>query len=148
MAERPTFGAEPPVEGAEAAAAPPKKESVSVSKWSTKKLLYTLRLCNLSNGLLLILTGILVFITGMVNVTFSTITVSGYVVFFGMLMTCLECQIGNLAPKFRRNFGFMFSFIGRTVFILFCATMLFALNAWLGYLSGCVTAGAYTTCEG
>lgn len=76
----------------------------------------------------------------MVNVTFSTITVSGYVVFFGMLMTCLECNIGNLAPRFKRNFGFLFSFIGRTVFIIFCATMCFALNAWLGYLAGAVTA--------
>lgn len=127
-------------EGEAPATAP--KEGKSVSSWSTKKLLYTLRVANMSNGLLLVLTGILVFITGMVNVTFSTITVSGYVVFFGMLMTCLECNIGNLAPRFKRNFGFLFSFIGRTVFIIFCATMCFALNAWLGYLAGAVTAGA------
>jgi COPI associated protein len=76
----------------------------------------------------------------MVNVSFASVTVSGYVVFFGLLLTCLECQIGNLAPKFRKNFGFMFSFAGRTIFIIFCATMLFALNAWLGYLAGALTA--------
>lgn len=45
-----------------------------------------------------------------------------------------------MAPKLRRNFGFMFSFYGRTFFILFCATMLFALNVWLGWLMGVITA--------
>ena len=76
-------------------------------------------------------------------------------------MACLECNISNIAPKFRRNFGFMFSFYGRyvvsmslcgsrpclvrsprcrTLFILFCATMLFALNTWLGWLVGALTA--------
>ena len=35
-----------------------------------------------------------------------------YVTFFGLMMTCLECNIGNLAPKFKKNFGFMFSFAG------------------------------------
>jgi hypothetical protein len=46
------------------AAAPAKEEGKSVSQWSTKKLIYTLRLFNLANGVLLIATGILVFITG------------------------------------------------------------------------------------
>lgn len=121
-----------------AAGAPAK--AGSVSSWTTKKLLTSLRLINMLNGLLLVATGILVFITGIVGITFSTITVAAYVVFFGLMMTCLECNVGNLAPKFKKNFGFMFSFIGRTLFILFCATMCFALAAWLGYLAGSITA--------
>lgn len=136
----PAPGGEPSASGDTAAATQSDKKKGGVANWSKTRMLYMLRLMNLSNGLLLIVTGILVFITGMVNISFASITVSGYVVFFGLLMTCLECQVGNLAPKFKRNFGFMFSFYGRTIFILFCSTMLFALNAWLGYLAGSLTA--------
>ena len=63
-----------------------------------------------------------------------------YVTFFGLMMTCLECNLGNLAPKFKANFGFMFSFIGRTVFILFCSTLCFAMGGALGYIAGAATA--------
>ena len=44
-----------------------------------------------------------------------------------------------VAPKLRANFGFMFSFTGRTLFILFCATVLFALNNLLSQIVGAVT---------
>lgn len=33
----------------------------------------------------------------------------------------------------------MFSFVGRTIFIVFCATMAFAMANWLGYLIGAIT---------
>ena len=76
------------------------------------------------------------------NLSFSGVTVAAYLVFFGLLMTCLECNLGNLAPKFKANFGFMFSFAGRTIFILFCATLCFALNGVFGWISGSATARA------
>lgn len=44
-----------------------------------------------------------------------------------------------VAPRLRRNFGFMFSFVGRALFIIFCATMTFAMNNWLGYVVGSLT---------
>ena len=93
-----------------------------------------------------------------------------YVTFFGLMMTCLECNIGNLAPKFKKNFGFLFSFAGasgcsrarppaalaaprcstprararplapgRTLYIIFCATMCYAFNNWLGWVVGSLT---------
>ena len=55
--------------------AAPKKESVR--QWSTKKLLYTLRFFNLLNGVIIVLTGFLVFLTGLVNVTFTTVRLRG-----------------------------------------------------------------------
>lgn len=133
-----TADAAAPAEGA--AAAQPKRQSMNVAKWGTKRMIYTLRAANLINGLLLVMVGILIFLSGMVSITFTTVTVAAYIVFFGIMITCLECNIGNVAPKFRRNFGFIFSFVGRTVFLLFCSTMLFALAVWLGYLIGAVTA--------
>ncbi len=46
-------------------------------------------------SIILITLGILVFLVGFLNVTFQTVTVSAYVVFFGLLMTCLECNIAG-----------------------------------------------------
>ena len=193
--ERPKFAGEGDDSSTATTTAAPKEEAKKkrqpISAWSTKKVTYTLRVANMCNGLLLILIGILIFVSGMVSVTFTTVcvlrgmffqgcflvlslashslpslvflpcicaysflpachltvslldllqvTVAAYIVFFGLLILCLECNISNLAPKFRRNFGFMFSFIGRTVFLLFCATMCFALAVWLGYLIGAIT---------
>lgn len=46
--------------GADAPAAPAKKETIS--NWSTKKLVYMLRVINMLNGLLLVTCAILVFL--------------------------------------------------------------------------------------
>lgn len=44
-----------------------------------------------------------------------------------------------MGARLKANFGFMFSFTGRSLFILFCGTIAFALNHWLGYLFGALT---------
>jgi hypothetical protein len=53
------------------------KTPKGVKTWSTKKMLYTLRVFNLLNGFLLVLAGILVFITGLASVTFTTVREMG-----------------------------------------------------------------------
>lgn len=126
-------------EAAPAAPAPVAQKRTPIREWPTSKVTRTLRCANMLNGICMILTGILVLLVGFVSVSFTNITVSGYVVFFGMMMTCLECNLGNMAPKFRRNFGFMFSYAGRTVFIIFSGTMLFAMNYWIAFIVGAVT---------
>ena len=47
----------------------------------------------------------------------------------------------TVAPKLRRNFGFIFSFFGRAMFIMFCGTLLLATGNWIGYLVGGITFG-------
>lgn len=44
-------------------------------------------------GIALVALGILVFLLSMTTVSFTTVTVSAYVVFFGLLLSCLECNI-------------------------------------------------------
>ena len=80
--------------------------------------------------------GIAGFFIGTVSISFTTVTVSAYVVFFGLLLSCLECNISALAPKFQRNFGFMYSFTGRSLFIIFAGSMVFAMNQVLGWIVG------------
>lgn len=59
--------------GATAPAAP-KAKKPSVADWSKSKLLRTLRLFNMCNGILLITTGILVFLVSALSITFTTVS--------------------------------------------------------------------------
>jgi len=116
--------------------------------------------------MLMIAMGILFFFLGGVSANFTNITVSSYVVFFGLLLSCLECNISAcacvarrvrtaprrrlappasrrpppaVAPKFQRNFGFMYSFSGRSLFIVFAGSMVYAMNNWLAWIVGSLT---------
>ncbi len=75
--DRPKFAGEEESPGTTVAPAAeaPKKKRQPISAWSTKKVTYTLRIANMCNGLLLILIGILIFVSGMVSVTFTTVCV-------------------------------------------------------------------------
>jgi hypothetical protein len=115
-----------------------------VSQWSTNKLTATLRCFNLLNGIGLILSGTLCLLTGFVSLGFSSVTVSVYIAyvgrlhlrevcrvfpsldsdstfatrFFGIILCCAELKITNLQHKLIRNCGFLFTFIGRALFIV------------------------------
>ena len=49
----------------------------------------------------------------------------------------------TVTPKLRRNFGFVFSFTGRAIFIMFCGTLLLATGNNLAYAVGAVTFGGF-----
>jgi COPI associated protein len=59
--------------------------------------------------------------------SFETVTISGYLVFLGLIMCTLELNFSLLQKKLRRYFGFLFSFLGRSVFIMFAGSMALAL---------------------
>ena len=80
----------------EGAATIPAKRT-TIRDWSTAKLTRTLRMANMCNGAILISTGILCFIIGSVQISFSTVTVASYVVFFGLMLACLECNLSARA---------------------------------------------------
>lgn len=140
MAEAPEAVQPPEFTGAAPSSAPaakPKREPIR--EWSTQKVLRTLRKANMLNGVAMIVFGILGFLNLFFALNITTVTINIYIMFFGLLLTCLECNFSNLAPKFRRNFGFMFSFLGRIFFIFFSGTMCFASDSILGYIIGAVT---------
>jgi COPI associated protein len=118
---------------------PAAPEKTTIRNWSKTKLLRVLRVFNMLNGLTMIATAILVFFVSIVSISFTSLITSGLVCFFGILLTCLECNILGIAPKLRKNFGFVFSFWGRAVFIVFCGSMVMALSYWLAYIIGGVT---------
>ena len=52
----------------------------TLKDWSESKVLRVMRMCNVLNGIGLIATGIIVFFVGIVDVSFSEVTVAGYIV--------------------------------------------------------------------
>ena len=48
---------------------------------------------------------------------------AGYLTCFGCLLCCFELRIASVERVVRRLFGFLFSYSGRTIFILFIASL-------------------------
>lgn len=58
-----------------------------------------------------------------------------YAVIMGLVIVLFECQCGFLDESLRDNFGFLFSFRGRIVFMTFCALLNFGFGIG-GYIVG------------
>jgi len=102
--------------------------------WSTGTALTVMRIANFCNGLALGVLGVIIFLvptegSNEVSVRFDTLVLSGYVVFIGLVMCGIEIGLPSVQRWVRRRCGFMFSFMGRAVFILFAASLALAL-AW------------------
>lgn len=80
-----------------------------------------IRLTNLLNAVLIVFVGIWsTFNLGNIAFgEFTFISISAYLTFFGCLLCCFELRIGFIEENVRKYFGFMFTFIGRAVFLIF-----------------------------
>jgi hypothetical protein len=58
---------------------------------------------------------------------------------FSLLLICFECNLAAVRVKLRKNFGFLFSFAGRTLFLVFTATISMASGWTWGYILGVIT---------
>lgn len=114
-------------------AAPPKQ---SIKDWSADKVIAVMRIGNFFNGVAMIVGAILQLFTGVVGLDFQVLLLSIYITFFGLMLMCAECHLGFLDKGIRKFFGFLYSFLGRTCFILFAASINFAMDSWVGYVVG------------
>ena len=88
-----------------------------------EQVLYWLRVANLSNGLCIIAGGVASFLTPATLLSMTSIAIAGYIILFGCVLFCFECRLKRMEETIRRNFGFLFSYSGRTIFILFIASL-------------------------
>lgn len=51
-----------------------------------------------------------------------------YVLFFSCLMCCFEIPLKMISVVIVQNFGFMYNWMGRSIFLMFVAVMLFQLS--------------------
>ena len=115
---------------------PPTPHAYDVRHWSKSRALNTMRLCNCCNGCCLIIGAIIAFLipTGTLLPSAATVTLASYVILLGILMMCAECNLMMLQRRLRNNFGFMFTYIGRALYIFFTATVAVALGNQSNYL--------------
>jgi COPI associated protein len=58
----------------------------------------------------------------------GTTFIALYVFFFSSLICCYECALAQVSFMIVQNFGFMYNPVGRTIFLVFVAVLLFQLS--------------------
>lgn len=92
-----------------------------IEDWSESRAVWTMRLGNIFNSLFLCIASIATFfISGATPApsTFARYILSGYLFFLGILLLSVDLNIASLRQRTRRNFGFLFTYVGRAVYIL------------------------------
>jgi len=101
------------------------------------KLLLAVKICNILNAAMLVACGVVYFVLLTSPAPLQIITAL-YVIAFGIILFCFEMHLKAMDRVINRNFGFMFSWGGRTLFFLLVGTLCFGLGA-MGIATGCVT---------
>ena len=110
-----------------------------------EQVLYWLRVANLSNGLCIIACGTISFLSPSTLLSLTSIAIGAYIVLFGCMLFCYECRLKRMEETIRRNFGFLYSYSGRTLFILFIASLCLGTTSdnggitVLGWITGILT---------
>ena len=108
--------------------AQPKGRLQKIKEANADTVLGWLRYANLANGLCIMTGGVLGFLQPVSSMT--ALAIGAYIILFGCMLFCFECRLKRMEDMVRRNFGFLFSYTGRTIFIMFIATLcLGATNA-------------------
>ena len=88
------------------------------------------------NILLSIFMGLAAVLTLLTLSSMQGIFMAVYTVFFSFMLFIFELRLGSLESGIRDNFGFLFSFWGRTFFLCFMGTLCCALDTIIGYIAG------------
>jgi len=132
------------------------KMSSSIKGMEVPKLMKLMKALNVANAALLITTGFVRFFTldtlepGNGGEKVSLSVLAFYTIMFGILLGGFELGWGEkFQDKLKRNFGFVFSYWGRSLFLLFAATLCFGCPvfgsskpkaAWVSLVAGILTA--------
>ncbi|CAK4072925.1 unnamed protein product [Aphanomyces euteiches] len=115
----------------------------SVMGWDTLTLLRYMRYINVVLALFQALTGFFgLFDLALLNVTSFLIAV--YVMYalfllsniFALLLLAFECRFTSMEPTIRHQFGFLFTYRGRTAFIFFVGFMNFGMRDSMAKIAG------------
>lgn len=88
---------------------------------STNTMVNMMRVANLLSGLVLMILGVLCIID-------LTPWLGVELICFGLVLFIFELVITSLEEGFRRNLGFLFSYCGRLLFLLFIAIVCFGIG--------------------
>lgn len=125
----------------------PKKGALQkIRETDTKTVVTYLRYANLCNAVCIITAGVVTVVTlASASLDLTTMFIGLYIGIFGCMLFCFECRLARMEEDVRRNFGFLYSYTGRTLFIVFIATICFGATGGgenggaLGYACGIIT---------
>lgn len=70
---------------------------------------------------------------------FSNLFFFAYCTGFGLLLVAFECNTKYLRGRMKDNFGFLFTFLGRSFFLLFLSSLCFVSDYGLGTIIAALT---------
>ncbi|GBG33242.1 Hypothetical Protein FCC1311_094662 [Hondaea fermentalgiana] len=113
----------------------------SITNTNFKEASTVLRLLNLINAALIIFAGVwtMVDLGKLVTLKVATVAISIYLACFGCVLCCFEMRISMLEKPVRKRFGFMYTYLGRTLFLFFVATFLIARQTTTTYVIAALT---------
>ncbi len=104
------------------------------------RLIFMTRCLNLA---LCVLMGIVAILELLTTPSASAGILSVYLLMFSCLLCCFEVHLKMVSVKIAKNFGFLFSPIGRIIFLIFIGVICFSFKSIIGYIGGgcmCVNA--------
>ncbi|KAK8803794.1 hypothetical protein WA158_001488 [Blastocystis sp. Blastoise] len=124
-------------------AAPAKNAITSkISNISTMPIQHALRLLRIINaltGLVICIIGVFLFVSFVIAFQIPQAILCAYAVIFGFFLFLFELQFKKLNLKLRNSYGFLFTYLGRSIFIFFTSTIILSLQSLFGYIiGGCV----------
>ncbi|KAJ0399645.1 hypothetical protein ATCC90586_001900 [Pythium insidiosum] len=106
-----------------------------VRRWDASTLIRYLRYINVLLAILQALAGFLG-LFDLVTLDITSFLISVYAIIFALLLLAFECRFSSMEPKIREQFGFLFTYRGRTAFIFCVGFMDFGMDNTLGWLVG------------
>jgi hypothetical protein len=95
------------------------EETEELKKWSR-----LLRLCFIICAALMITAGVL----SLSSASLSNIFIALYIIFFGSLICCFELAFVGVSRWIAQNFGFLYTKLGRVLFLFFIAFLCYGLG--------------------
>lgn len=109
-------------------------ESIKTMEGSTLNIF--LGIGNILLAIFMIATGIVLFVPNLISVT--GVVFCSYLIIFGLLLIFFHVPASFIENYMLRNFGFMYNWLGRCLFLLFIAGMCFTLST-MGFALGICT---------
>ncbi|DBA00267.1 TPA: hypothetical protein N0F65_007911 [Lagenidium giganteum] len=111
-----------------------------IKAWDAPSLIRFMRYVNIVLALLQAIAGFMgLFDLAMLDVTSFLISI--YAIIFALLLMAFECRFKSMEPKIRDQFGFLFTYRGRTAFIFCIGFMNFGMRGALAWLVGVLMLG-------
>ncbi|KAK8791192.1 hypothetical protein WA171_002141 [Blastocystis sp. BT1] len=113
-----------------------KNPMASVKSMDIGRALSQLRWINMLLGVIIIVFNIFGILGNLLNP--GVILMNAFSIVFAGILCLYEMQMKKLGQKLRRLYGFLYTYIGRSLYLVFLGTILFTIDAWYNIVLGII----------